>query len=216
MRLAIGDIHGRDFWKALLEEEASEYYFTGDYFDSFNVSFKRQYENFRELCRAARNDQRIKLCLGNHDYQYLRDIPFQRYSGFQERRYSKIQSVLEENMDLVQIVYDTPDYYLISHAGVSQTFMKRFDLNTVADINGLFLTDRDFLAFDNTSDDPYGESVTQGPLWIRPASLEEDCLPRYSQIAGHTEMDEIAEVSLPDNRKLIFIDTGGSGSAFRV
>ncbi|MDR2798146.1 MAG: hypothetical protein LBB80_07360, partial [Treponema sp.] len=90
MRLAIGDIHGRDFWKPCIEEDFTECYFVGDYFDSFDLPFFKQYRNFKEICKRAREDKRIKLCLGNHDYHYLGNIFGQRYSGYQEKHFYEI------------------------------------------------------------------------------------------------------------------------------
>ncbi len=33
--ITIGDIHGRDFWKKILEEPMDQLVFIGDYFDSY-------------------------------------------------------------------------------------------------------------------------------------------------------------------------------------
>jgi hypothetical protein len=218
-RLAIGDIHGRTHWKNHLDEDFTEFYFTGDYFDSFDVPFKRQIKNFRKLCEAARTDSRIKLCLGNHDYHYLSDISVQRYSGFQNNNYVYINEILEQNMDLLNIVYVTPDKYLISHAGVSNTFMKKMEkrgVTTVEGINEAFARDRDILTFDG--DDIYGDDVTQSPIWIRPRSLESEPLAGYHQIVGHTPLQAITERALKNGQteiKLIYIDTGDVESIYR-
>jgi hypothetical protein len=216
MRLAIGDIHGRAYWKKHLDEDFTEFYFTGDYFDSFNVPFKRQFKNFRELCETARADPRIKLCLGNHDYHYLSNINIQRYSGFQDKNYFYINEILERNMDLLNIVYVTPDKHLISHAGVSNTFMKKIRLSSVEEINEAFIRDRDVLTFDG--EDIYGDNVTQSPIWIRPRSLESDPVAGYHQIVGHTPLQAITEQRMKKGRteiKLIYIDTGDIESVYR-
>jgi hypothetical protein len=219
MRLAIGDIHGRTYWKKHLDDDFTEFYFTGDYFDSFNIPFKRQFGNFRELCEAARADPRIKLCLGNHDYQYISNISIQRYSGFQDKYYDYINEILERNMDLLNIVYVTPDNNLISHAGVSKTFMKKIKKQGAAGVEGIneaFTRDRDVLRFDG--DDIYGDDVTQSPIWIRPRSLESDPVSGYHQIVGHTPVEAVTEQRVKKGRveiKLIYIDTGGAESVYR-
>ncbi|MDR2144145.1 MAG: metallophosphoesterase, partial [Treponema sp.] len=124
MRLAIGDVHGRPFWKHYLDEDYSAFYFTGDYFDSHDPSagFQQQYKNFIEICAAARSDSRIRLCLGNHDYHYLKGVDNEQYSGFQARHSGKISKALEQNIDLLKIVQADGDY-LISHAGVTNYFL---------------------------------------------------------------------------------------------
>jgi hypothetical protein len=220
VRLAIGDIHGRSGWKKYLEEDFSRCFFVGDYFDSFNLSFRRQYRNFLDICAAARQDRRIRLCIGNHDYHYMAGVQDQRYSGFQERHHRHIQEVLEENMDLLAVLYVTEDRFIISHAGVSATFMAKmknggFGTGSVEGINGAFLKERNILNFDGR--DIFGDDVTQGPLWIRPNSLLGDYVPGYSQIVGHTGFPVIQEVPLEtgEGLRIVFIDTGDTASVYR-
>ena len=222
MRLAIGDIHGRDYWKRWLDEDFSGFYFLGDYFDSWDIPCSRQRRNFIEICTAARGDPRIQLCLGNHDYHYLEQVKGQRYSGFQARNRSAISELLEENIDLLKVLYRTPDNYLISHAGLSATFMekmKALGVTAVEGINEAFVKDRNILNFDGY--EIHGDDSTQSPIWIRPQSLCSDLIPGYSQIVGHTPMYEIKELSLPDpadaNRHvtIVFIDTESVDLVYR-
>jgi hypothetical protein len=220
VRLAIGDPHGRSFWKHYLDEDFSEFFITGDYFDSFDLSFAKQYRNFRELCEAARRDSRIKLCLGNHDYQYMGKVTGQFYSGYQAKYVLEIGAILEENMDLLKVVYVTQDNYIISHAGVSAWFMnamRKAGTADIEDINEAFIQDRNILYFNGYN--PYGDDITQSPIWIRPRSLEKQPVAGYNQIVGHTEMAEITEVTLPDSKKgsikIAYIDTGDRESIYR-
>ncbi|GHU08543.1 hypothetical protein FACS1894151_04640 [Spirochaetia bacterium] len=219
MRLALGDIHGRDFWKRYLDEDCSEYYILGDYFDSFDVPFAKQYRNFVEICAAARTDSRIKLCLGNHDFHYLDNIMPQFYSGIQQKHYIQINYILEQNIDLLKIVYVTDDNYILSHAGVSSTYLYKLRLDKPEEINAAFERERDILTFDG--DDVYGNDPQQGPIWIRPDSLCADPLPGYNQIVGHTEDAGIRERLVEDyatwdkKLKLVFIDTGDAGTIYR-
>jgi hypothetical protein len=217
MRLAIGDLHGRDYWERVLDEDFEECYFTGDYFDSFDIPFERQYRNFGRLCAAARGDSRLRLCLGNHDYHYMRGVTGQRYSGFQKKNRAGIACILEMNIDLLKVLYVTHDNYIISHAGLSRTFMdkmKKAGVKTIEGINGAFLDERNILNFDGR--DIYGDDPAQSPIWIRPGSLFADAVPGYSQIVGHTEARAIREMRLPGAAgKLVFIDTGDTGAVYR-
>ncbi|MDR2741230.1 MAG: metallophosphoesterase [Treponema sp.] len=219
MRLAIGDIHGRDFWKHYINEDFTEFYVLGDYFDSFDLPFTRQYRNFRELCDKAREDGRIKLCLGNHDYHYLGKVT-EMYSGYQDDHYYEIYQILEQNRDLLKVVYVTADDYIISHAGVSAWFMKRMKnsgYTNVEDINQAFAKNQDILKFNGR--DSFGDDITQSPIWIRPDSLEKQPVAGYSQIVGHTPTDEIQTVTLQDRKKktitITYIDTHDTESIYR-
>jgi hypothetical protein len=206
MRLAIGDIHGRTFWKNYLDKDFSEYYILGDYFDSFDVPFLRQMLNFSDIIAAAKKDTRIKLCLGNHDFQYLLNNGYERYSGFQCEHAFEIQAILLSSIDLLQIVYETSGKIIISHAGLSKTFMNNNGFARPLEINASFRDSLDFLRFNGT--EPHGDNMTQGPLWIRPRSLVKDALNGYSQIVGHTPVSEITTREIPQTPYAItLIDT---------
>jgi hypothetical protein len=217
MRLAIGDMHGRQYWKKYLYEDFTEYYILGDYFDSSFVSFTHQYNNFKEICETAKRDNRIKLCLGNHDFHYLKNIPYQRYSGYQAYHADKIQEILEENISLLKILYATEDRYLLSHAGLSRTFaqfMKDSGAKGIEDINALFLENRSLFIFRGKN--KYGNDCTQGPLWIRPTALESDPVAGFNQIVGHSPYDKISEYYLKSYKvKIVYIDTGAMESIYR-
>jgi hypothetical protein len=218
MRLAIGDIHGKPYWKDFLDEDFTEFYLLGDYFDSYGLSFAEEYANFEQIVEAARADSRLKLCLGNHDYHYLKKIPaHERYSRFQALHYLMIQKVLEASMDLFNIVYITPDNFLITHAGVSRTFadqMKAAGIDSLANFNQAFTRDRFLFAFNGWNSS--GNDITQGPLWIRPASLEQDALPGYTHIVGHTPQERVIETLAADGAtRCVYIDTGNSKSVYR-
>jgi hypothetical protein len=220
MRLVIGDVHGRDFWKHYIGEDFTDFYFVGDYFDSFDLPFIRQYRNFTELCERAREDRRIKLCLGNHDYHYLGNVTGQRYSGYQVEHWYEISQILEQNIDLLRIVYVTEDNHIISHAGVSQWFMKRMKkagYTTVEGINAAFTGNRDILNFNGYNQ--AGDDITQSPIWIRPPSLEKQPLAGYNQIVGHTPVNAIKTVTLRDRKQrtvtITYIDTHDTESIYR-
>ncbi|MDR1351972.1 MAG: metallophosphoesterase [Treponema sp.] len=215
MRLAIGDIHGKPFWKHYLDEDYAAFYVTGDYFDSHDpsVGFQKQYKNFVEICAAARKDRRLRLCLGNHDYHYLRGVDGEQYSGFQERHSGKISEALEQNIDLFAIVRSDGDY-LISHAGVTNYFLESLGLYDPLEINDAFLKDRRILVFNGVN--IYGDDVTQSPIWIRPASLCADPLAGYNQIVGHTPVGAISELEINDGKnRVILIDTYDTESIYR-
>ena len=212
-RYAIGDVHGRQLWKIYIKEKYTEFYFTGDYFDSFDLPFSKQYSNFVEICEEARANRRIKLCLGNHDYHYLFGVTNQSYSGFQYHNSKEIGAVLEKNLDLFQIVYVTEDNYIISHAGVTSWFLNSIKGKEPEDINSAFKKDRNILCFNGNN--IYGDDITQSPIWVRPRSLERDHLPGYNQIVGHTPVRSISEFSLQDGFKIIFIDTFNTESIYR-
>jgi hypothetical protein len=215
MRLAIGDVHGRPFWKNYLKEDFSEFFFVGDYFDTHSggAHFKKQYQNFLEICSAAREDSRIRLCIGNHDYHYLSGVSGEQYSGFQYHHYEKISRVLEENIDLLRVVHVSGNF-VISHAGVTNWFLRSQGLSKPEEINSAFNKDRNILKFNGM--DIHGDDITQSPIWIRPASLCEDPLEAYNQIVGHTPVQKISGLQVNGGvNTIVLIDTYDTESIYR-
>jgi predicted phosphodiesterase len=210
--LAIGDIHGRPFWRNHLDEDFDEFFILGDYFDSYRYTYVQERENFLRIVQAARADTRLKLCLGNHDYHYLSDDPFERYSRYRADHAREIRELLEGAMDLMKIVY-VRGSTLICHAGLSATFMEEHELAAPEDVNAAFARDKTILAFNGF--DPFGADVTQGPLWIRPGSLLTDAVPGYAQIVGHTPMKDITRCQADNGESVTFIDTGETENVLR-
>lgn len=200
MKIAIGDIHGRTNWKAFLEEPFSEAYFLGDYFDDYeNTPTVYQVENFKRICEAARADNRIHLCLGNHDLHYLKGCEGERYSGFQRYGRFDIQEALEANFDLLKPIYKTGNI-LLSHAGITKTFMEEIHETDPLRINERFVENRMLLA--HAGWDSFGDSVHDGPVWVRPRSLLSDKLEGFLQVVGHTYQDMINTID-----GVTFVDT---------
>ena len=108
----------------------------------------------------------------------------------------EFQSALETayNDQLLNVVYQYQDY-IISHAGLTKTWFNsnNLDINNIADsVNELFKYKPNKFSFhmggnlSNTGDD-----ITQGPFWVRPQSLNRDCLDNYKFVVGHTSVEEI-------------------------
>ena len=179
----------RIWW--ILCEDFDEFYFLGDYFDNYEETpAVSQIRNFLEIVRWARSDSRVKLCLGNHDFHYLQGIEtWEKYSGFQNYNYIDIQEALENSMDMIKIVYVTDDNIIISHAGVTKTFLSDCKLNHPLEINNKFISYRMSLMF--VGYNCYGDDPKNGPLWVRPKSLLLDKVNGYKQIVGHTHQEKI-------------------------
>ena len=104
-------------------------------------------------------------------------------------------------MKHLQVVYSFDDI-LCSHAGISPTWM--YDAlgtwsktNIVNNINELYNYQPRKFNFSHKSYDPYGDSVKQGPLWIRPRSLmksnkgDDGLRKKFIQVFGHTQLNDI-------------------------
>ena len=184
--LVLGDIHGRTCWKDITsEQDYDKVVFLGDYFDTHeSISYPQQIENFENvLSFKADYPEKVVLLLGNHDNSYFAD---ERCSGYNVKYADAIKSVLHEADDLgyLQVTYIQGDI-LMSHAGVTEFWLHK--IAKCSDVTEISMKDEASLLFNYImGGDTYGNSISQGPLWIRPESLLKDAVKDYRQIVGHT------------------------------
>lgn len=216
--IAIGDVHGRNFWKAIAHEQAyDKLVIIGDYFDSLTISAAEQLYNFMEIIAFKKaNPEKVTLLIGNHDFHYLPAAMEmnETYSGFQDRHAFRISYLFQENLHQFSMCYQWENY-LFTHAGVTHTWLDNagYDGEPVnVFINDLFKHQP--LAFFFNGTDPYGDNVTQSPIWVRPDSLKKNAFKYETirQVVGHTTHQEITIVK----NRFFFIDTQGTSGEYLV
>lgn len=188
--LVLGDIHGRTCWKDITsEQDYDKVVFLGDYFDTHeSISYPQQIENFENMLSFKVNyPEKVVLLLGNHDNSYFAD---ERCSGYSPKYANTIKSILQEADDLgyLQVAYIQGDI-LITHAGVSQYWLT--NVAYLSDASEISMDDKYSLLFNHLKGgDSYGNSISQGPLWIRPEALLQSAVKDYRQIVGHTRFSK--------------------------
>lgn len=214
--VAIGDIHGRDIWKQIVEtEQPNTVVFVGDYFDSFDIPGKDQINNFKNIIQWKIDNPQCKvvLLIGNHDFHYMPEAYNDRYSGFQKNLYIEIGQTLETNKHHLRMAYGVDDL-VFSHAGITPEFLFKNgwgEQGIVEFINDLWhYRPHKFKFADNGGhSDPYGDDEFQGPLWIRPKSLMKACQEvkkTMIQVVGHTAVKEIDAKGKATGGRYYFID----------
>lgn len=207
--IAIGDIHGRDTWKQIVNDnpDADRIIFMGDYFDP--PSSKRhlgndgeaEYRNFMDIIKyKIENMDKVVLLIGNHDYHYIPDIDSTCW-GFQSEMLDKFNYILGKSINrrLMKWVH-AEDGYLFSHAGVTKTWMRNLRLLSVDEINSV---PKEYFGFTPGDEhDGYGDEICQTPIWVRPHSLLKDSIDDYTLVVGHTPQPE--GISIVKN--VLFID----------
>ena len=191
--VAIGDIHGRDVWKKIVEvnKDADRIIFIGDYFDA--PSYRRklgsngeeELKNFSEIFQfKLDNPEQVVLLLGNHDYHYLPGVQ-DGCVGFQDSMREHFQQALSYAIEdqAVQWIHEE-DEFLFSHAGVTKTWFELSKVGSVAEINDLGIRYFDFNP--GPLMNGYGDEICQTPIWVRPPSLRQDKLDGYIHVVGHT------------------------------
>lgn len=209
--LAIGDIHGKTIWEAIVNSEIYDLVvFMGDYFDCFEkVTAAQQIANFKKIVQLKiDNPDRVIILLGNHDFHYLREIK-ETYGGFQEWSRLQISDAIHEVMEHLQMCF-VHENIVFTHAGITKTWFK----NYIADepligkalevaVNNLFKSRPNAFCFQmRGATNEYGDDIHQSPIWVRPDSLLADKMDGLSQVVGHTYDFAIKELS-----NIWFIDT---------
>lgn len=199
--VAIGDIHGRDIWKKIVNKHPrARKVFIGDYFDSWDVNGRKQIDNFKEIVEYSEHDANTNLLFGNHEYHY---ISSDKYTGYNPVYAIEIKEVLTPLISKGQLkICCKHNDILFSHAGVTKTWYEshvKHAISVVDGINELLRYTPDSFQFYGR--DPSGDNITQSPIWVRPKSLLLDKLD-YTQVVGHTQLKKIVFVN-----NTIFIDT---------
>lgn len=211
--LILGDIHGLTNWESIIKKEKpNKVIFLGDYVDTFDRknTCEMQINNLeRILDYKEKRGNKCILLLGNHDYHYITNAA-QRYSGYcisTHRLIKQIKNRLLENLQLIYI--DEKTKTIFSHAGISNYWLKNVAQCKLNEVNNIDLKS-EVIGFNYLMGyDPYGNTISQSPIWIRPQALFEDGLTGYNQVVGHTHMKDnnIFVKEFKENCNFYFCDT---------
>ncbi len=217
--IVIGDIHGNPYWEDIIEQEKNfdRLIFVGDYFDSFDVPYVAQMQNFKNIIQfKEENKDKVILLLGNHDYHYLPEIN-ESYSGFQNKSCIDISIEMHKNImnkNIQMCFYE--NHVLYSHAGITKTWCENNNIKTyylpktVAEINDYLIYKPKVFRF--VGGNLYGDSIESSPIWVREKSLIKDRIyPHTMQIIGHT-----AKYKLEIQKKLVIVDTLNTSGEYLV
>ena len=224
--VAIGDIHGRDIWKQIVakEQDADEFVFVGDYFDSFTVKGPDQYNNFLDIIEFKKQSKvPVILLIGNHDHHYYPGVEDSGTSGYQTLLAPSIKYVVNENKQYLQAAYQVGEF-VFTHAGLSSEWLddtiKDWNAdNVVEKVNELFQYQPGKIAYRSYKQvgdqvygaQGYGNEAFQGPIWIRPSALmtanKKTLRKKIIQVVGHTPQDTIDIEGKSTGGRYYFIDT---------
>lgn len=193
----IGDPHGRDTWKKIIEKEVFDLViFAGDYVSTHEkITEEEQIENLKDILKyKEENPDKVILLRGNHDLQHL-GYYWAECSGL----FHKVLDYMSKKDVKHRFLNDTQWVYIhgniiFSHAGISKTWLK--DANCPLEkLNKLNASEK--FGFSPGSDnifDNHGNSIYQPLTWIRPQALMKDAIDKYIQVVGHTPVTKITNL----------------------
>lgn len=134
----IGDIHGRDCWKQLVEDIDTLDFciFLGDYVDSYDISDEQIVNNLLDIIEFKKSyEDKVILLLGNHEFNYI--SPYIGYcSGYRFSISNTLQDIYRNNLHLFKLNYNIKVYnpeiekvdktYWFSHAGITNKWLKYY------------------------------------------------------------------------------------------
>jgi hypothetical protein len=224
--VAIGDIHGRDIWKQIIakEQDADEFVFVGDYFDSFTVKGPDQINNFLDIIEFKKQSKvSVTLLIGNHDHHYYPGVDDSGTSGYQTLLAPSIKHVVGDNKQYLQAAYQSGEF-VFTHAGLSSEWLDDMVVGWSIDsldatVNDLFRFQPYKIAYRSYKQvgdqvygaQGYGNESFQGPIWIRPSALmtanKKTLRKKIIQVVGHTPQDNIDIEGKSTGGRYYFIDT---------
>jgi len=221
--IAVGDIHGRDSWKKIAEQnpDFDTFVFIGDYFDNFPpMTCGQILANFVDiLAFKKKHGKKVVLCMGNHDFQYTPMCEGEKYSGYDPLTKLGLDR-LGEWWKQLQPAYQYEDM-LFTHAGLTKTWAHMQGIETncpralATQICGVFEKNPDAFRFFMGDSSGCGEHAAQGPFWVRPRALAEDMWEGITHVVGHTNMKQIVAVD-QGKSKIVFLDAYKSGEYLLV
>lgn len=138
--LIIPDVHGRIFWKEAINKFPINEYpeinivFLGDYLDPYENyprclegegwSRRHTIDNFNEIIKLAKSDNRVHLLFGNHDMHYWYDARYK--SRVDNKNYNEIKKLFLNNFTLFNVAFEetiNDQKYLYTHAGVTSFWL---------------------------------------------------------------------------------------------
>lgn len=198
--LTISDLHGKSTWKDIIAREEGNFdkvVFLGDYFDSFKpISAIEQIYNFKEIIDYKLNSGvETTLLWANHDVHYIRGWD-EVYSGYQQLHYVDISEALDVAKDMLKVCH-IDDFIMFSHAGVTKQWLKNNNIKESTNLDKVInkLFKKNFTPFKFNGYNPYGDNITQGPMWVRPYSLQKNSIDMV-QVFGHTRQEKIRSLAI--------------------
>ena len=195
----IGDLHGKNCWKKLLEGKFDSFdkiIFMGDYSDDSWVTFSDEeiIDNLKEVIKFKKDhNENIELLIGNHDYQYI--VGYPTASRFRKSYAKEMHNIFNDNADIFKIIH-IENNHIFTHAGITNGWIdyikKKYEIKDI-NIDNIF--DVVNIVYKNDKEDCNiasfrrgGMNQFAGILWSDTEDLFDDAWIGYNQVVGHNRI----------------------------
>lgn len=201
--LVLGDIHGRPFWKQIIEkEQPDKTIFLGDFVTTHELyTPAMQIQQTREIIELKeQNPDKYIICRGNHDLDALGYYWARCYPAVD----SDVREVMDKNTEFGQRFLNATQWFHIEfinnvptifvHAGITRDWLERIfkydisspELITKALVDICKMDPSENFGFTGGRWDNYGTDPQQSCVWVRPETLGKHAIPGYDFVVGHT------------------------------
>ena len=208
--VAIGDVHGLDYWKNVVDEHQDcNIVFLGDYLDPYGyIEREKLIGNLYDIIDLKRSrPEDVILLLGNHDMHYFcNDIETgTRFDYFMS---DKISRIFRENRDLFQYAYQAGNR-IFTHAGISQEW---WDNDFHGDISRPIAEqlnqpdETQIRALCSVGELRGGAIGSRGGIFWADRGELSNPLHGFTQIVGHNRVADVLEHKGENDNKIVFCD----------
>ena len=202
--LVISDVHGRDFYKSVLENTTDKIIFLGDYCDPYpheGITYENAVSAMMEIFSFAQdNPDRVILLLGNHCLPY-----FWRSRGTARWDWAhadELHQIYNEFKDLFKVAYwDEETQTMFTHAGINKKWWDSLELPIDCTPEQIQDYLNNLLLIDNTEYNPLleisryrgGWNWNGSCIWAdvhEHLALKQDEAIPFKQIAGHSQLEK--------------------------
>lgn len=121
--IIVPDVHGREFWKEVIQYSNIPIIFLGDYLDPYTfegITEEQAMENFREILTYAKQNSNVHLLIGNHDCGYMFDREICNCRTIAD--YHGARNLFRNNRNMFSMTY-LQGNTLLTHAGVDSRWL---------------------------------------------------------------------------------------------
>ena len=218
--VAIGDVHGLDNWKSIVEmHQECKIVFLGDYLDPYvSVNRKKLIANLYDIINLKRSrPDDVILLLGNHDMHYFcEDIAMG--TRFDYVISGEVSRMFIENNDLFQYAYQAGNR-IFTHAGISQEWWDddfHGDISKPIDEQLNHPSEAQMPALCRVGELRGGwHGALGGIFWADRRELVNP-LHGFTQIVGHNRVADILEYKGEHDNKIVFCDCLWQGKYLHI
>ncbi|PPS21983.1 metallophosphoesterase [Brachyspira murdochii] len=206
----IGDLHGKDCWKKLLEGRFSEFdkiIFMGDYSDDSWVRFDDEeiINNLKDVIEFKKNhNDNVELLIGNHDFQYI--VGYPTASRYRESYAKEMNKIFNDNANIFKPIH-IENNYIFTHAGITNGWIdyikNKYNIDNInidnieSIVNIVYKNDKDDCNI--ASFRRGGLSRFAGILWADTEDLTADSWVGYNQVVGHNRVKPYSIIKKDDS-----------------